>query len=154
MKTYNQFILEKEDGTYVAVRFSDESNKKLKVYAKSLGLEPIKDFHATIVYSTATLDVSKGENPTTDTLTPKKLMYLGEVGNKYRAIALEVNSNNLQSIFDFYVKRGYKSKHPSFIQHISLAYAPDEGINIDDMELPDFDIEVTTIKAETLNGDI
>jgi hypothetical protein len=153
MKTYKQFISEKNDGTYVAVRFSDESNKKLKAYAESLNLKPIKDFHATIVYSPTTLDVPIGDTSFNTTLIPKSLKYLGEVGNKYRALALVVHSDDLQTRYDYYVdKKNFKSRFNSYIQHISLAYQPSEGININELPLPDFEIEVINERVEKLNS--
>lgn len=152
MKTFKQFISEKPDGTYVAVRFSDESNKKLKEYAESLGLTPIKDFHSTIVYSIPTLDTPKGTTKLSATLHPKKLMYLGEVGNEYRALVIEVESDELQREHDNYVdKHGYKPRFESFLKHVSLAYSPKEGINIDELPLPDFKIDVVSKYVQTLH---
>jgi hypothetical protein len=155
MKSFKEYVLEKKAlGLYVCVRFTQESNDKLKEYAISLGLDPIDDFHATVVYSEKPLNVPHGTLPYSDTLTPVGVRYLGDVGSEYRAVALEVTSEGLQSIFDNYVDNfGYENRFDGYLQHVSLAYKPREDIDSINSILPNFTIQVDRITVAPLKKD-
>jgi hypothetical protein len=152
MKTFNQYMSDEISlGTYVCVRFTDESNRKLAQYALELGLTPIDDFHTTVVYSEKPLAVPHGTLPFSDTLTPVSVGYLGPVDSEWRAVVINVSSNGLQGLFDHYVdKLGYEPEFTPLLQHVSLAYKPREDIDYINSVWPNFEIVVDKITIEPL----
>ncbi|MFK5882808.1 MAG: hypothetical protein QM489_00510 [Candidatus Izemoplasma sp.] len=155
MMDFEQFLNEEhEKGTYVSAKFSAKTNKNLKEYAESLGLDPIKDFHATIVYSIETLDLDPGKSPikVKEKGSIVGIKYLGEKDTEWRAVVLTIKSKILKERFDHYVKaHGYKNKFPDYIQHISLAYKPPEDLKLKTIKLPSFKIEFKEEVIEHLN---
>ena len=157
MKTFKEYQEEQDLGTYVSVKFSSATNVNLKKYAEKLGLNPITDFHATIVYSPKALkDVVNSKKDISNMLsgTITGIKYLGEKDSEWRAIVLTIQSNTLDTLFKKYVdKYGYINPYDKYIRHISLAYSPPEGLDLSNIVLPKFKIEfkteiITNLKEE------
>ena len=149
----NEMPSKDTDGVYMCVKFTQETNENLYDFTQFLGLDPIKpeDLHATIVYSIEPLDIPHGVKPCDGVCYPTGLKYLGEKMSKWRALVLEVQSNKLQELYDEAVQKyGYVSQYDSYVQHISLAYKPPEDLDLSDVTLPDFPIEIDKIVVEPL----
>lgn len=153
MKSFNQFLSEEnEGGTYVSVAFSKATNQKLKMFAESLNLKPIDRMHTTIVYSPIPLDIKYETIPLTGTAKITGIKYLGELTSDWRAVVLELHSKLIKERYDFYVKEhGYVSEYDEFIQHVSLAYSPPEGLDLTKVKLPDFELEIVSETTEALS---
>jgi hypothetical protein len=74
-------------------------------------------------------------------LKPVGLRYLGEVGSKWRALVVEVESPVLQSRYDHYVANGFKPFYYTYIQHVSLVYNPPD-MDLSKVEIPSFPLVV------------
>jgi len=149
----NEMPTNDTDGIYMCVKFTQETNENLYDFAKSLGLDPIEPekLHATVVYSTDPLDMPHGAKPCNGECFTTGLKYLGEKDSKWRALVLEVQSDKLQELYDEAVEEyGYVSQYDSYVQHISLAYKPPEDLDLSDIILPDFPIEIDKIVVEPL----
>jgi hypothetical protein len=88
--------------TYIRVKFTNDTNKKLKAYAESLGIHNPDDFeyHATVIYSPEELNIHHETYSVSDVLTPVKSFYLGT--GKWRAYVIGVESNILQTLYNYY----------------------------------------------------
>ena len=141
--------------TFICANLDQKTQKALKEYAIGIGINESKfnsDLHATIVYSEEELGLTHGTNPLSGTMKPVGLKYLGALGSKWRAIVVEVQSDVLQERYNYYLSKGYKPRFPNYLQHISLAYEPDE-LDLSTIKLPDFDLIVCseTIKKSVIN---
>lgn len=140
-----------EPGTYVSVKFTQETNENLRDFALELGLDPIEDFHMTVVYSPKPLNIDFGKKKFNGFAKITGMEYLGELDSDHRAIVLNVHSNEVQELYNYYVeKHGYVHTYDEFIQHISLAYKPPEDLDLSSIELPDFEIQFDHIEVEAL----
>jgi hypothetical protein len=145
------YEIDSEPGTYVSVRFTKDTNKKLREFALSLGLKPIDKFHITVVYSPKPLGVEFGESRFNGSAKITGIDYLGDIDSEYRAVVLHVDSKEVQNLYDTYeVIHGYKHTYDEFIQHVSLAYRPPEDLDLSQVDLPDFEIEFSYVKIEAL----
>lgn len=142
----------KADGTYVCVKFTKESGKKLYNFAKSLGLKPIPahEMHITIVYSTKKLKIKNGISGMNFSVQGSKLEYLGDKDSNWRALTLKLKSEKLQDLHDSFKEYGYIHPYDDFIPHVSLAYQPPEDLELDKIEVPDFELDVQSMVIETL----
>ena len=149
--TFKDFLKENSSGTYIAVKFSSSTNEKLEKFTKDLGLTPVEDFHCTICYSKKKLNVNYGEKDFNGNAKITGINYLGEKDSDYRAFVLEIDSPEIKKLHEKYVQEyNYEHTFDKFIQHISLAYKPDENIDIKNIELPNFNIEINKEIIETL----
>jgi len=153
MKTLKDILNEEIRGDYVSVGFDDITNKKLKEYAISLGLQPIENFHSTVVYSPVSLypPLIKGTSLFEDTAKVVDIKYLGDPDSEWYAVVLEIISPNTLNMHNNYMKNhNYVHNHDDYIQHISLAYAPPKNLDLGGLTLPDFSINITSKTVEYL----
>lgn len=148
---FKEFLNELKDvGTYISASFTEESNKQLSDYAESIGLKPMNssEFHVTIVYSPTSIDVKHGMHKLDGTAEVTGIKYLGDEDSEYRAIVLEIESKAILDRHNHYIEEhNYKHSYDSFIQHVSLQYKPEEGINLNEIELPKFKLQ---LESETI----
>lgn len=150
---FREYLSEKSQGTYVCARFSAESNKAIAKFAKSIGLNPMPEaeFHATIAYSEPNLGVDIGISTLKGTAEVTGIKYLGDVGSEYRAVVIEIKSKEIQERHEYYIEEhGYKHTFNSFIQHVSLQYNPKEGLNLKNIKLPIFKIDLASEEVQSL----
>jgi hypothetical protein len=130
--------------TFVCANIDEKTCQRLKAYARYIGLGEDslhEDLHATIVYSPESLGLEFTTVPLSCQLKPVGLRYLGEVGSKWRALVVEVESPVLQSRYDHYVANGYKPLYDTYLQHVSLAYDPPE-MDLSKVKIPCFSLGV------------
>jgi hypothetical protein len=131
--------------TYVCVNFTDATNLNLTNLALKAGIKEVnQDLHATLVYSSTPLEVQLATVPQSYNMKPIGYRYIGMVGSKWRTLAMVVESKQFQHRFEYYLTKGYKPRFPKFLQHISLAYEPPEGLDLSKLDLPTWHIEVAS----------
>jgi hypothetical protein len=141
--------------TYVCGTYSAEVNDALKALATKVGIKtPAEQFHTTVVYSEKPLGIKDGTEPLDFgvPVKPTKLVYLGDVGTKWRALALVVESDPLDAIhLQYCTKFGYVPRHEHFLQHVSLGYAPPEGLDLEGFdELFPSNMQITRLTTKPL----
>lgn len=156
-------ILEKEtktEGSYIAVNFSKESQKRLHEFSKKLkikNLVPEDKYHITIIYSTKPVPKTfkaKGELDPPILANPKHLTIF-PTQDKKRALVIELTCkkivNRHRELMDKYdLKFGF----PSFKPHITLSYDCEEFEIPDDLDYSLLeDLEIVNEYHEALNLD-
>jgi hypothetical protein len=133
-------------GTYIRCLFNDETVTNLHCYAQSLGFNNPPDFeyHATVIYSPVPLEVGYETYPVNFELKCTGTQYLGE--GDWRALVVTVESEQLQTLYDYHVIRGYNPRFPTFLQHFSLGYKP-HAVDLDSIKLPDFPLIVNRVQS-------
>lgn len=111
---------------YISTNVSKSDSDKIHKILKDLQISDyIPDLHVTLMY-----DVS---NPSIKLSTPKNQEFetkatgvklLGKPGTKWYAIALVLESKDLQQRFNELKDKGFKHSYPDFIPHVSLKYSP------------------------------
>lgn len=117
---------------YISVKLQADDAKKISDVLKlaNVSAEPIiaSKMHVTVMY-----DVS---NPDIDVLHDKDKVFkakvlgverLGEKGSKWEAVALVLESTDLEKRHNFLKSAGFKHSYPKFKCHMSLLYKPAEG---------------------------
>ena len=145
MKTLKEFMAKRK---YVAVKYDEESQKKLRDWATKNGFDlSVKyngdeqdpadfDFHTTIFYSTNEVNLRNQvipKKPTEVTITGIK--FLG-VDNDVPVLTVSV-SGGIKELRQYYEDLGLEDQWPSYQPHISLSYAKKQT-DVSDMKLPDF----------------
>lgn len=145
MKTLKEFMAKRK---YVAVKYDNESQRKLRDWAKSNGFDLTKnydgadqdekdfDFHTTVFYSTNEVNLKNKIiklQPTEVTIS--KIKFLGE-DKDVPVLAIEV-TDGIKELREYFEELGLEDKWPSYQPHISLSYAREKR-DVSDIELPDF----------------
>ena len=114
-------LLEKSKGTYAAVRYSDESIKKLEKVVKELP-NPNYDFHTTLLYSRKYLPNYKplGKIQETATVNGFKIF---DTQDEKRALVLTLDCPFLVNRHNELMKEhGATYDYDEYIPHITLSY--------------------------------
>lgn len=145
MKTLKEFMSKRK---YVSVVYDDDSQKKLREWAKendfdlsidfdgSLQDPKDFDFHTTIFYTTNEVRLrnkASGLDPTEVEITGIK--FLGE--NEDIPVLTISSSDGILNLRKYYEELGLEDKWPSYQPHISLSYAKNK-IDSNKIKLPGF----------------
>lgn len=164
MKSFSQFMTEQRQcRKYVCVEYSEETTLKLNKWATDNGfnlgvdfkgnpLNPANfDFHTTIYFSTSRHDTSIG----TIDVKPKSVdvKRMGFLGKNMEIPVLFLGTRNIKPIRDYYKDNGFKDEWPEYLPHISLSYADEDHPDVEDVELPNFEIIFDKIKIKDIPDD-
>jgi hypothetical protein len=144
------FEFDTTDGIYVGVRFCPKTVDRLHNLQKELSipnpLDPT-EFHTTVCYSSISVPWQAG------TVTGKAkpmswAIYPAQDGKN--CLVLELDSEYLHR--RHYVARSLGATHgyPSYKPHVTLSYDVGE-FSVDNIELPDFHLDITEEYTEALN---
>ena len=145
MKTLKEFMARRK---YIAVKYDDESQKKLRDWATSNGFDlSVKyngeeqspedfDFHTTIFYTTNEVNLRNQVTPKKPTeVTITGIKFLGE--NKDIPVLTVSASGGINELRQYYEDLGLEDQWPSYQPHISLSYAKKQ-VDVSGVKLPDF----------------
>lgn len=125
MKKFKEFLTGKG---YISLSVTDDDCKKIFDILDGLNIKDyIKDLHLTLMYDKS--------NPKIDVDSQKKsyiakinsFKTLGEPDSKWYAIALDLESPELNERHNELKKLGFAHSYPNFIAHISMKYKPTES---------------------------
>lgn len=120
-KTLNQILTEGK-GTYSAVTFSKETNKKISDFSKSLGVEPIEDLHSTLLFSRKYLPNYKAKGEINETAKHVGWEMFDSQDDK-KALVMVLSSDFLQTRHNVLMKEhGATWDYPEYIPHCTLSY--------------------------------
>jgi len=145
MKTLKEFMMKRK---YIAVKYDDESQRKLREWAESNGFDlSVKyngdeqdpedfDFHTTIFYSTNEVK-RRNENtsldPTEVSITGIK--FLGE--NEDIPVLTISASDGILNLRKYYEGLGLEDQWPEYQPHISVSYSK-SPVDVKKIEMPTF----------------
>ena len=124
MKKFKEYVKGKG---YIKLSVTDDDCRKIFDILDELNIKDyIQDLHLTLMYDRS--------NPKIDVDTPKKsyvakiksFKTLGEPDSKWYAIALDLESPELDERHNELKKLGFTHSYPDFIAHISMKYKPTE----------------------------
>lgn len=145
MKTFKDFVAKRK---YISVQYDEESQKKLREWAKQNGFDLSAkydgskqdpkdfDFHTTIFYSANEVNLINKKikhEPTEVSIIGIK--FLGE--NKDIPVLTVSVSGGIKDLRQHYENLGLEDQWPDFIPHISVSYAK-KPVDIEKIELPTF----------------
>lgn len=139
-------------GTYVGVRFTDETIEKLADYQHRHKIpNPLdqEEFHTTVVYSRKPINW-RPETGLLDSATVKKIE-AWNTRDGLRCVVLLLDCDYLKERFDLAMDRGATYDFPDYKPHITLSYDVGDDFNPDDLPVPDFEIELDHEYVEELN---
>lgn len=157
--TLAEFIEEAEKGKrkYVAVNYSDETQERLRDYAKKHGFDlsvgydgspqNASDFgfHTTIFFSTTKHDIENGKTRLKEPGTVNAVSYelLGEDKN---IPVIRVESKGLNDMRSHYEDfHGMADAWPTYKPHISMSYAKENLPDVTKIPLPTFPLIYDTV---------
>ncbi len=111
---------------YGSLGLSDSSSKELRDILDGLGISGIiPDMHVTIMYDRRNpnidVDIDLSDSYVARVVGIKEL---GEVGSKWYAIALLLESKELEELHRDCLELGYKHSYSEFVPHLSIKYEP------------------------------
>ncbi len=118
----------KQGKGYGSLQLDKESATAIKKTLKDIGVDNvISDLHITIIYdrSNPTLDMEI-DNTKEYEANVVDIKMLGEPGTKWYAIALTLESPDIEKRHKDYIDAGFKHSYPEFLAHMSLKYKPSE----------------------------
>lgn len=139
MKTYQDFIIEENEGILIGVHYSGRTDTLLKEYIHSRGYPPTHQMHSTLIYSRDPLHGFVAQGLIFDQrVNPIKFSVLNN------ALVIEVKSPWMSNRHNE-IRRKYDAPHDfdRYIPHITIAYDFDGDIrqfNISDLSNIDFTI--------------
>jgi len=142
------------DGIYVSAEVSKESKKALKEYSKQIGISvEYNDYHTTLSYSDKP-SVSLVLKRISEILPKSFKPSLAKGFKRFDdAIVLELIAPELCRIHKrLNSKFDLKYDYDEYTPHITLMYG-ESDIDIDNIPLPDFEIEFSHYKIEPINKD-
>lgn len=123
MKTFSQLV-EEMKGSYVGVRYSEQSLKMLKDLQKMYKVPnptPAKDMHTTVAFSRNKIDFPL-ENKVSQSVSRDVQFHVFMTGSGTRALVLKIKSDYLKSRHDLANELGASYDFPDYIPHITLSY--------------------------------
>lgn len=143
---------------YVAVQYDEETQKKLRAWAKENGFDLTKsfsgsdqkeedfDFHTTIFFTTSVHDM---KNETLDQPTKtSRAVGMKYLGPDKDVPVISVDGDDIRGLRKHYESMGMEDEWPSYQPHISVSYARDNLPDIDKVKLPDFDLKYDKIEIK------
>ena len=119
---------EKIEGSYVAVKFSKESNKALKKFAKGLGIDniiPSDKLHITVIYSRKPIPVSEmpHDKKEIDMVVQPDHLSIFPTQSKKNALVLELNAPQLNELHkELMDKYKLTYDYDEYKAHVTLSY--------------------------------
>jgi len=154
MKTVNEFLTEEKQGTYVGVRFTDETKAQIKQYMESMNIpNPINldKLHTTLIYSRKHLPNFVPRGMLDEVIEGKFTAFDTWLTNEgARALVMEYSSPELTGRNkEITMAFGATSDYPEYKVHLTLSY----DIGDVEMVLPDYNgiIEINEEYDEPLN---
>ena len=160
MKTFKEYTSKRK---YVAVQYDEESQKKLREWAKENGFdltakydgekqnEKDFDFHTTIFYTSNEME-DLPEEPEyklieSYSVTPMGFDLLGE--EKNIPVIKLAPEGMIVDLRKTYEKIGMKDQWPEYLPHISLSYVR-KSYDLSGLTLPTFPITFNRVKVEDI----
>ena len=112
------------------------NGKEILIWAKKQGFDhtlPEKELHITCIYSSAKVDWSeiKADDSHIKIIGGKREIEV--FGDDKNIVVLRVQSNVLQTRFDYFKKHGCSYDFPSYKPHVTITYKKDPKMNIKDI---------------------
>lgn len=123
MKSFAQLV-EELKGTYIGVRFSDESLKILKDLQKMYKIPdptPVSDMHSTVIYSRVPVDFPIN-NAVNEKVSREVQFHVFNTRDGKRALVLKIKSDYLTKRHELGTELGATYDFPDYIPHITLSY--------------------------------
>lgn len=127
MKTFSQLV-EEMKGSYVGVRYSEQSLKMLKDLQKMYQVPnptPVKDMHTTVAFSRNKIDFPI-EKKISQFVSREVSFHVFKTGSGKRALVLKIKSDYLKSRHELANELGATYDFPDYIPHITLSYDIEE----------------------------
>lgn len=155
---FKMFISEEKSKKYVAVQYDNDTQKKLRAWAKENGFdltakydgekqrEEDFDFHTTIFFSTTEHDLANGKSKTSGSAKVVDILMLG-VNNDIPVLKIE--SDSIWNIRKYFAdKYGMKDAWDEYKPHVSVSYSKDNLPEMSKVKLPDFDLTFNELKVD------
>lgn len=123
MKTFAQLV-EELKGTYIGVRFNKASLEMLKDLQRMYKIPdptPIKDMHATVVYSRVPVEFPIN-NDLNEKVSREVQFHVFNTRDGKRALVLKIKSDYLTQRHELGTELGATYDFPDYIPHITLSY--------------------------------
>lgn len=135
---------------YVRRHVKPKSAKKLRKWAKSIGLPTIIDedgLHLTVIYSQTEVDFKTLDLDETNLIISfEKMEFLGQDG----ALVLKVKDYPyLVDRFKYFIEKGAESKFDGYVPHITLTFKAPEDFELTDP--PDFQVMLGPEELEPID---
>lgn len=142
------------EGTYGAVRFSPETNAKLKKFVEDNGIpEPNDDLHTTTIYSRKKISFNAlGEFKTPIKVSPKSYSF-DLFGEDKDTLVLKFKSDFLKMRWQIAMDLGATYDFPEYKPHVSLSYKVPKDFDLSSLPLPDFALEIVEEYTKELSDD-
>ena len=159
MKTFKEYLREKElpeKSKFVAIIYDDQTQTKLKQFCEKHGFDITKnyegeeispslfEFHTTIFFTTSKHRLeNKEQDITKNSVNPVNFEMLGE---NHDVPVLKISGEDIYKIREHFKEEyNMEDEWPDWKPHISLSYVRKKYPNIDEIPLPDFDLNFDKI---------
>jgi hypothetical protein len=151
-------ILQKEQGTYVAVNYDRNTKTQLRDWFKKVGLRDrvrIESIHTTLLYSRKpVLRAFDLAGPRTIVAKPANFQLFDSENGHNDVLILGMLCHEFDQLHDDLINMGGTHDHPEYNPHVTLSFnPPDDHEWIEQLPVPDFPFVTTEIFVEPLNLD-
>lgn len=153
---YSDLFEKQEPGTYVGVRFSQDTIDDLVDFQKAHDIpKPLASdkFHTTLVYSRKKIEWDAQDDIADEDVTAKG-WHIFETRSEppTRCLVLLLDSEYLQDRFNHAQCLGATHDFPDYKPHITLSYDVGDDFDVDALPKPDFEIVMSEEYAEPLHS--
>ncbi len=156
---FKNFINESENGSYVAAKFTEETNDKLFNWVSSqnlpqrISLIDKNDYHCTILYSKKSLKKIDWINKDISLTASIKGFEIFTYLKTSKCLVLKIKSKELSNIHKYLLDVGGVSDFPNYIPHITVFYDLPDNFDSKQLEIPTFQIKISRIETEKIIKD-
>lgn len=136
---------------FVGLSLDKEQGKEIQKIFKLAGIDCLtpSKFHVTVMYDESDPEIELLSNDKTYKATITGVERLGKPGGEWEAIALLLDSPEIEKRHKELQNAGFKHKHPSFKCHMSIVYKPKDT----DEDLIELIYKLGVLPEELIFGD-
>ena len=148
MKSFREFLQTNyfHNGAFIELKFTKETLQNLQTYFDKLNIQNqinLSEIHTTLLYSRKGIDSYIPSNQLKgEKLTPKQI-HIWKTQEGTNCLVCELENINIVKYHNHLIKHHNASHdYPEFIPHVTFSYNCGDGLNENDIPLPQFDFIV------------